>query len=1050
MSDLTNQLFRACSFFTIRVPLLPVSVVPKIFQLGIRSRSVLNTSNEVLSQDQTQSVRAALAAANLTFLDALDSGSEDEKLLEGKLLDYFVRMSTRPTPFGMLAGVAVGKWGESTNISPPESRATMTKASFPWIESLVGSLESKKEILTSLELMTNPAILVRGSRAVIPERVSPAKLEERSRVSVRLTKALKLTLESAQWGIQCRSLERLLTRIKKERGGTALSFIRFLVEQKFLLTNLNPPISNQDQLAYVMDKLRTAKAEPEIIARLTDLKKAMNEFDSATAEEKEDSFRKLVETSRRVPHVPMDEPIVVDSAVRFESVKVSRLVAREVEKAVEFLLSLSCHPQGPSILDRYHELFDSWYGEQDEIEVPLLEFLDKCLAETRIQESKSDPELKLAKGVEHRRNRALLDLAVRAIRNRQTIVSLDKATTDRITTCRPNASLAPVSVDVGVSIVASSQEAIDRGEFQVVIGPLVESGAGRSLGRFAWVIGDEAISALKEIVKAEDELFAGKQTVGFVSMPTIPRAANVASTPMLRAYEVDFDTVPSVTREHTILLSELVIGKRNGRFYVRSPSLQKEIVFRVGHMLNEHVLPEIAQFLTHLSEDGLPQLEQFDWGPAESFPFLPRVEWGKAILRPAQWRIDSLTLERGDLDPSTPQTFRTSLRKWRKEWKVPEEVYAKPTDYYLREEASKWLNLSFDRHVEDLRTLVLQVRREVKNFVLLEEAFTSACAWIPGPNGNYASEIVASLVVNPDTKVVESRIGDLAAKLPSQTERAKAPSSDWLYLKLCCSKDVEEEIISSSVPSLARKLLRMNLIDGWFFVRYPEPVNHLRFRFHLRSRAAFRRVVPLVSSWASRQLQSEICTQFSFETYLREVERYGGVTGLRLVERLFCADSLAVAEILRLEKRGRLNTSRMVLAAASVDRMLADLGFSVQGRLEWYRERSGVIPKGVVASKSYLKDLEELRSFLQGTDGKQPHDAALLERVLNRRAVIIRSIGRQLSMGHQSGRITKSLRELIPSLVHMHCNRLLGSSAKAEDNLIILLYRTSQRITAKI
>jgi len=83
MSDLTNQLFRACSFFTIRVPLLPVSVVPKIFQLGIRSRSVLNTSNEVLSQDQTQSVRAALAAANLTFLDALDSGSEDEKLLEG-------------------------------------------------------------------------------------------------------------------------------------------------------------------------------------------------------------------------------------------------------------------------------------------------------------------------------------------------------------------------------------------------------------------------------------------------------------------------------------------------------------------------------------------------------------------------------------------------------------------------------------------------------------------------------------------------------------------------------------------------------------------------------------------------------------------------------------------------------------------------------------------------------------------------------------------------------------------------------------------------------
>jgi Lantibiotic dehydratase, C terminus./Lantibiotic dehydratase, N terminus. len=168
-------------------------------------------------------------------------------------------MSTRPTPFGMLAGVAVGKWGDSTQILlSAQPRATMTKVSFPWIESLVRSLESKEEILTSLELMTNPAIFVRGNRAIIPERMSPAKLEERSRVSLRMTGALKLTLESAWAGIQYPSLKRLLTKIEKRRGGTALSFIRFLVEQKFLLTNLNPPISNKDQLAYVIDKLHKA------------------------------------------------------------------------------------------------------------------------------------------------------------------------------------------------------------------------------------------------------------------------------------------------------------------------------------------------------------------------------------------------------------------------------------------------------------------------------------------------------------------------------------------------------------------------------------------------------------------------------------------------------------------------------------------------------------------------------------------------------------------------------------------------------------------------
>jgi thiopeptide-type bacteriocin biosynthesis protein len=140
----------------------------------------------------------------------------------------------------------------------------------------------------------------------------------------------------------------------------------------------------------------------------------------------------------------------------------------------------------------------------------------------------------------------------------------------------------------------------------------------------------------------------------------------------------------------------------------------------------------------------------------------------------------------------------------------------------------------------------------------------------------------------------------------------------------------------------------------------------------------------------------------------------------------------------------------MVLAAISVDRMLADLGFSVEERLEWYRERRGIIPKGSVASKSYHEDLEELLLFLQETNGKTPHEAKLLERILNRRAAINRSIGKQWSVGYQSGRVTKSLRDLIPSLVHMHCNRLLGTSTKAEDNLIILLYRAYQRITAKV
>src|SRR5947209_1616781 len=64
-------------------------------------------------------IRWALVVGSNALLDDLErssSSSKDAARLKGKLLRFLIRMSTRPTPFGLFAGVALGRWGQETDL----------------------------------------------------------------------------------------------------------------------------------------------------------------------------------------------------------------------------------------------------------------------------------------------------------------------------------------------------------------------------------------------------------------------------------------------------------------------------------------------------------------------------------------------------------------------------------------------------------------------------------------------------------------------------------------------------------------------------------------------------------------------------------------------------------------------------------------------------------------------------------------------------------------------------------------------------------------------
>jgi thiopeptide-type bacteriocin biosynthesis protein len=180
-------------------------------------------------------------------------------------------------------------------------------------------------------------------------------------------------------------------------------------------------------------------------------------------------------------------------------------------------------------------------------------------------------------------------------------------------------------------------------------------------------------------------------------------------------------------------------------------------------------------------------------------------------------------------------------------------------------------------------------------------------------------------------------------------------------------------------------------------------------------------------------------TRLCFDTYERELERFGGPAGTEAAESIFCADSRAVLEFLQLSRDRVLQMDLTALAVLSIDDLLAGLGAGEVERTEWYRERTG--PR-IAAGDEYRRRKASLRSLLSDPEEmrSQPGGDALA-RTLAARRHALEEAGRRLAEMEAAGlRLPKS--KLFGSYVHLHCNRLLGVDLAAEEQALGLLART--------
>jgi lantibiotic biosynthesis protein len=438
---------------------------------------------------------------------------------------------------------------------------------------------------------------------------------------------------------------------------------------------------------------------------------------------------------------------------------------------------------------------------------------------------------------------------------------------------------------------------LDLGRFLTVLGPNHWArAAGRNLGRFADILGSDALEALKEVSRRELEHAPEAIWAELVYLPRNLHSANVVVRPAVRDYEICLGVSPGVSSARVIPANEIVVGIREDRFYLRWLRQSREVRVRAGHMLNTRQAPELCQFLAEVEQDGVAQFSPFDWGPAAAFPFLPRVQAGRIVLRLAQRRTDSAVKISSF---SERASFASGLRQWRDSWGVPRYVYAGTGDNRLL------LDLEDADQIELLRDEIgrLESNDGIEAITVQEALPGPEDLWLKGSRGLYVHELVISLIRR--ARKTGSRPAALSTS-PSHPRRLRLPGSEWLFAKLYSPPSFQDDFVGGLLRDFVLDILGRNLATRWFYIRYSDPEPHLRLRFKGEPRSLVGELLPALSAWAETLLAGGFCHRLSLDTYERELERYGGEAGIDIAEEIFCADSDATTELLALLTRGML------------------------------------------------------------------------------------------------------------------------------------------------
>jgi thiopeptide-type bacteriocin biosynthesis protein len=1061
----TARAFAASGFFVLRTPLLPFEeflalseglTFPQALRNGGLAAAAVDTDRKLVRARllrllERPEVQEALWLASPEFVSSLLLWKEQPEGVKGQRLEraayrYAARMTSRATPFGLFAGCALGTVADETRleIGHRSECGRRSRLDLEYLCNLAEKISSDPILQPQLRFRPNTSLYLAAGRYHHAQSYLSNEVRCYRLIATEPSPYLQATLERAAEGATPSVLAAALTNDDPMIStAEAEQYLRLLIASQMLVPDLMPPITGPEPIEDMLAQLQNVQ-ETLLSTTLRSVVKRLRTLDEQGLGNAKTEYEQIVKDLRQLPaEFKVDHLMQVDMMQKAAHVTLDHRLLDDILHAVEVLrsLDLSAHR------DPFQEFKENFRDRYQDQEIPLTLALDEevGIGFERKESPAAAPEPLIEdidfSGVEEeasmkaRRPEFVLFRKIEELaKARETRLELDGKLLKAL---RAKAPLPLPDAFACLVQLIGPADAPDKCllYLQGASGP---SGA-ILLGRFC-PADDQLTLLVRDHLRQEEACQAGKNVV-YAEIAHLPegRIGNVICRPMLRRYEIPFIATSRAAAGDQIPVTDLMVSVQYGRIILRSQRLGCEVVPRLttAHSYTQGRNLKLYKFLCLLQTQGISGGLSWDWGILDEAAFLPRVTLGKIIFAPARWRLGQETIEQLAEEQGLQRLQR--IDEWRRSQGLPRFV--------LLAEADNQLLIDFE-NVLSVETLIEYIKKR-QSVRLVEMLASPENLYASSPEGRFTHELVVPFVRKQPQPAQDGK-PDMVKKTEAVAQpgvgsgnRDFMPGSEWLFAKIYGSPSQVDRLLLEHVRPLASKVLASGAVRSWFFIRYGDPHWHIRLRFHGDPESLTTGVLPMLSSWLELQQQQGTIWRVQLDTYQRELERYGGLAGMRISERLFQYDSELVLDLLASICKQLGGNARWHLAFASVDQLLdkLDIDLSIRRQLvnrmgedQETRFRTGPTYKKQLSEK-FRKERSTLDRLLANDPAANPLPAEA-QSALARFAKQVGEVRAELEKAKQAGELTKTIEELAGSYVHMHLNRLFRAVPNAQEAVL--------------
>ena len=891
-------------FYLVRCPDLPLSVLNRLNDHD--ADEVLKKMNSVFSCPEVQE---AIFFASPEFYHRLmaykdKSGVMPEKL-QLSLYKYLARMSSRCTPFGMFSGVFPGRIAEGcfTEMMISKKRVAL-HYDLDYLAELSGQMLKEEDFRSGILFSANPTLYEGEGNFRYYESQSGSGTCSSVLTSLKHTSILKTIALFAKKGKRFEELVRLLQdhEIGKSAG---IPFLEELIVRQFLVSELEPNFNTKAYFHLLKSKQEQFKGDKRFA-------------DFSGLEQLLSSNTSLIEKSKQM-EVPYRNYFSVDQVYEGQNVinpKIIDSLAREVKEMEPFFYE-NVSPELLAFKRKFESLYqgepvrlttaldkDYGIGYGDEEHLSDLNILSQVFQGKKA--SKSTLTRPVEEFILNKYNGMLSSGRVEMVIEEADLAELKEKNADKGMNCPATFYL------LGNLFASKVKENMNR-DFVFNLSAISGPSCLNLMSRFAEA-DQYLLGKLRDCAAYENRFYEGAVVAELVHSPK-SQISNILKRPSARDYQIVLLNSSPLSGAAQIPVDDLYLFMNKGKLCLWSKALGKEIIPRMSTAHNYTGDTVIYKFLCELQHQDLNFSFKWNWGNLRNEQHLPRVRYKHLILSRAQWIFDHSIAQ--SLEEVHTLTDRDRFRNL---YKLPQKV--------LLCEGDNELLIDFYSPVS---IRILKSRLKTGKLRLCEFLYGTYPSVLKDHFGNqHANEVILPFKGKPGSFEKAKNPFDAAA---DQVVRKFLPGSEWLSIKIYCSSSSADQLMNRQIKPLIAAAKARGLLEKWFFLRFYDPDHHLRLRLQLREGVAhgWADINDLIQAAFSDPLQSGMVKSLQYDTYNRELERYGA-RQIGAVENLFYSDSELVSRIL---ERALPPEARIEGACFLVDQLLSYAGLDMDAKMLW-------------------------------------------------------------------------------------------------------------------